>query len=43
LAQHQFGKAATLDRFLGGTWSPEQAKDWFSEQRIVYLRRWPES
>lgn len=38
--QHDKGEAACLNRFLGGEWSSDDAKTWFDEQRVRYLRLW---
>lgn len=32
LHQHQHGEAACLERYLGGGWTPVEAKTWFDEQ-----------
>lgn len=41
--QSQLGEAACLERYLGGTWTPEAAKVKFDELRVENLRRWVES
>lgn len=42
LIQHNGGEAACLNRYkprVGG-WTPQQAKEWFDEQRILTVERW---
>jgi hypothetical protein len=29
-----------LSHFIGGDWTPEEARDWFDRQRVRYLRMW---
>lgn len=40
LVQHGQGEAACLERYLGGTWSVETAKEFFDSQVVKYREEW---
>jgi hypothetical protein len=38
--QHQYGEAGCLERHLGGTWTPAQAREWFDVQAAKCRLAW---